>query len=108
VAEYLSERYRQFFIIALGELILVAGVDYSSKYHGAIGGHSAAFVVSFASTVLLWRIYTYRAGELLPTAIAAASNPGRTVRRALIAHLLMVVGVVKASRSIERIRKPCL
>jgi low temperature requirement protein LtrA len=97
VAEYLSERYRQFFIIALGELILVAGVDYSSKNHGAIGGPSSAFVVSFAITVLLWRIYTYRAGELLPTAIAAAPNPGRTVRRALIAHLLMVVGVIANS-----------
>jgi low temperature requirement protein LtrA len=97
VAEYLSERYRQFFIIALGELILLAGITYSSKYYGATGGHSVAFLVSFATTVLLWRIYTYRAGELLPTAIAAAPNPGRVVRRALVAHLLMVVGILAIS-----------
>jgi low temperature requirement protein LtrA len=97
VAEYLSERYRQLFIIALGELILVVGVDHTNKHDGTIGGHSAAFVVLFANTVLLWRIYTYRAGELLPDAIGAASNPGRTVRRALIAHLLMLVGVIANS-----------
>jgi low temperature requirement protein LtrA len=97
VAEYLSERYRQFFIIALGELIVIAGATYTSRYYGATGGHGLAFLVSFATTVLLWRIYTYRAGELLPAAIAAAPDPGRIVRRALIAHLLMVVGIVAIS-----------
>lgn len=97
VAEYLSERYRQFFIIALGELILLAGITYSSRSYGLTGGHSAAFLVSFATTVLLWRIYTYRAGELLPTAIEAAPNPGRSVRQTLLAHLLMVVGILAIS-----------
>jgi low temperature requirement protein LtrA len=96
-AEYLAERYRQFFIIALGELIVIAGTTYSAKYLGGFGGHTAAFVVSVATTMLLWRIYTYRAGELLPAAIAAAPDPGRTVRRALMAHLLMVVGILVIS-----------
>jgi low temperature requirement protein LtrA len=57
-------------------------------------GRTAAFVVSFATTVLLWRIYIYRAGELLPAAIAAARDPGRLARSASFAHLLMVAGVV--------------
>jgi low temperature requirement protein LtrA len=93
VAEYLSERYRQFFIIALGELILVAGITYGAHYFAG-GGATAAFVVAFATTALLWRIYIYRAGELLSAAIAAAPEPGRLVRRALLAHLLMVAGTV--------------
>jgi low temperature requirement protein LtrA len=97
VAEHISERYRQLFIIALGELILVVGIDYSSKHDGTIGSHSVAFVALFVNTVLLWRIYTYRAGELLPAAIGTAPNPGRTVRRALIAHLLMILGVIASS-----------
>jgi low temperature requirement protein LtrA len=96
-AEYLSERYRQVFIIALGELIVIAGVTYSPKYLTSHGGHTAAFVVSVATTALLERIYTYRAGELLPAAIAAAADPVRLVRRALLAHLLMVIGALAIS-----------
>jgi low temperature requirement protein LtrA len=90
--EHLAERYRQFFIIALGESILVMGFAFSGG--GFETGRSAAFVVSFATTVLLWRIYIYRAGELLPAAIAAARDPGRLARSASFAHLLMVAGVV--------------
>jgi low temperature requirement protein LtrA len=91
-AEHLSERYRQFFIIALGELILVMGLEYGGS--GLGGGRTAAFVVSFVTTVLLWRIYIYRAGELLPAAITAAPDPDRLARSALFAHLLMVAGIV--------------
>jgi low temperature requirement protein LtrA len=67
VAEHLAERYRQFFIIALGELILVTGLALSGT--GFAPDRTAAFLVSIATTVLLWRIYIYRAGELLSAAI---------------------------------------
>jgi low temperature requirement protein LtrA len=92
-AEYMAERYQQFFIIALGELILLTGVTYSAEPF-ATGGATAGFVVAFATTALLWRTYIFRAGELLPAAFAAAPEPVRLVRRALFAHVLMVVGVV--------------
>jgi low temperature requirement protein LtrA len=92
VAEHLAERYRQFFIIVLGELVLVTGLALSNG--GFAPTHVAAFVVSFISTVLLWRIYIYRAGELLPAAIAVSRDPDRLARSALLAHLLMVAGVV--------------
>jgi low temperature requirement protein LtrA len=92
VAEHLAERYRQLFIIALGELILVSGLTLYGS--GFAVDRTAAAVVSFVGTVLLWRIYIYRAGELLPAAIAAAPDPDRLARSALIAHLLMVAGIV--------------
>ena len=63
--EHTAERYQQVFIIALGELILLTGLAYSGS--GFQADHTAALVVSFATTVLLWRIYIYRAGELFPT-----------------------------------------
>lgn len=93
-AEYLSERYQQFFMIALGSLLLIAGTTYSAKYLGDYGAHTAALLVSIATTMLLWRTYLYRAGERLPAAISAAADPGRSVRRAIFAHLLMVVGIL--------------
>jgi low temperature requirement protein LtrA len=99
VAEHLSERYRQFFTIALGELILVMGLTYSGS--GFAAGHTAAFLVSFVTTALLWRIYIYRAGELLPAAIAAARDADRIARSVSYAHLLMVAGIVATAVGIE-------
>jgi low temperature requirement protein LtrA len=99
VAEHLAERYRQFFIIALGELILVTGVTFSGAE--VRPSRATAFVVSFATTVLLWRIYIYRAGELLPSAIAAARLPGRLALWMSAAHLLMVTGIVAVSAGFD-------
>lgn len=92
LAEHLSERYRQLFIVALGESILVIGLTFSGS--GFEAGRTAAFVVSFVTTVLLWRIYIYRAGELLPAATAVSPGPSRLAISASYAHLIMVAGVV--------------
>jgi low temperature requirement protein LtrA len=99
VAEHRSERYQQFFIIALGETILVMGLTFSGG--GFEAGRTAAFVVSFATTALLWRIYIYRAGELLPAAITAAPHPGRLAQSTSYAHLLMVAGIVAVAAGDE-------
>jgi low temperature requirement protein LtrA len=97
--EHLSERYRLFFTIALGELILAIGGAYSQ---GALTtGSTVAFVASFATTALLWRIYIYRAGELLPAAIAAAREPARLATLSAPAHLLMLAGIVAISAGME-------
>jgi low temperature requirement protein LtrA len=93
--EHLSERYQQFFIVALGELILVSGLALGRSNFEA--QRSAAFVVSFLSTVLLWRIYIVRAGELLAAAIAASPDPVRVSRFAAYPHLSMVAGIVITS-----------
>ncbi|WP_422737397.1 low temperature requirement protein A [Micromonospora sp. WMMD729] len=91
--EYISERYRQFFIIALGELILTTGSAYSDTSFEE-GGAAVAFAVSFATTVLMFRVYLFKAGQLLPGALSAARNPAHLIREAFIAHMLMVVGTV--------------
>jgi uncharacterized peroxidase-related enzyme len=61
--ELLAERHRQFFIVALGELILATGLALTSS--GVAIDRGPPVVVAFATTVLLWRIYIYRAGEVL-------------------------------------------
>jgi low temperature requirement protein LtrA len=90
--EHFSERYQQFFIVALGELILVTGLALSRS--GFAADRSAAFVVSFVSTVLFWWIYIFRAGDLLAAAIAASSDPVRVSRSVSYPHLGMVAGIV--------------
>ncbi|WP_244298406.1 low temperature requirement protein A [Micromonospora cremea] len=90
--EHLGERYRQFFIIALGELILATGLAFGNG--GFETDRSAAVVVAFATIVLLWRIYIYRAGELYDMALAAAPDPLRVGIPGAYSHLAMIAGIV--------------
>ncbi|MGK5740150.1 low temperature requirement protein A [Micromonospora sp. URMC 103] len=90
--EHAAERFRLLFIIGLGELILVTGLTFSRG--GFEPDRIAAVVVAFATTVLMWRIYIYRAGGLLGEVIAANPDPHRAVIPAIYAHLFMVAGIV--------------
>ncbi|MFG2099768.1 low temperature requirement protein A [Micromonospora echinaurantiaca] len=103
LAEHLAERYRQLFIIALGELILVTSLTLGGT--GFAANRIAAFVVAFAGTVLFWRIYVYRAGDLLPAAIAAARKPDSLARWSALAHLIMLAGIVATAVGDEIIIK---
>jgi len=90
--DHVGERYRLLFLIALGDLILETGIAFSETVPSA--GRSAAFLVSFLTTVLLWRIYFFRAGELITAAIAASQYPSRLARSAAYTHLLILAGTV--------------
>ncbi|MEU0151283.1 low temperature requirement protein A [Micromonospora fulviviridis] len=89
--EHLTDRYRQVLIIAFGENILTSGIQFSP--YGFERERTAALVVAFVLTVLLWQIYYYRAGELLPAAIARSRSPAYVGDLASYAHLVMVIGV---------------
>ncbi|MEU5964624.1 low temperature requirement protein A [Micromonospora parva] len=91
-AEHLSERYQQFFIIALGDAILTIGTMFSMEHNEA--ENIGAFAVAFLTTLLLWRIYVHKSGELLPTAIQTARSPSKFLFSAPYTHLLMISGVV--------------
>ncbi|MEE6262439.1 low temperature requirement protein A [Plantactinospora sonchi] len=100
-AEHLAERYQQFFTLALGDLILVTSLTYAGT--GFAPDRTAAFVLGFATAVLLWQIYVQRAGALLQAAIEASREPGRLIRSAPYTHLLMVAGVVVAAAGAETV-----
>ncbi|MET8348376.1 MULTISPECIES: low temperature requirement protein A [unclassified Micromonospora] len=91
-AEHLSERYQQFFIIALGDAILTIGTMFSLAHSEVV--NIGAFAVAFLTTLLLWRIYVHKSGELLPVAIQASREPSKFLFTAPYTHLLMVAGVV--------------
>ncbi|MGX7674373.1 low temperature requirement protein A [Plantactinospora sp. DSM 117369] len=100
-AEHLAERYQQFFTLALGDLILVTTLTYAGS--GFAVDRTAAFVVAFATTVLLWQIYVQRAGALLQAAIESSRDPGRLMRSAPYTHLFMVAGVVASAAGAESV-----
>jgi low temperature requirement protein LtrA len=91
-AEHLAERYRQFFIVTLGELILASSLTFNAS--GFDPSRTAAFVVSIVTTALLWRIYVFRAGEVLPAAFKVASTPTRLGIGPVYVHLAMIAGII--------------
>ncbi|AVT37574.1 low temperature requirement protein A [Plantactinospora sp. BB1] len=92
--EHLAERYQQFLLIALGELILVTGVTFSGGGGAFTPDRTSALGLALLTTVLLWRIYFYRAGHVLPIAIIRARNPTRLGLSIAYTHLIMIAGIV--------------
>ncbi|WP_213450673.1 low temperature requirement protein A [Rhizomonospora bruguierae] len=89
---HLADRYRQFLLIALGESVLALAIAYTRGLYDVES--TSAFVIGFATTVLLWRIYFYRAGQILADAIAASQNPTHLGRVAAFTHGIMVLGII--------------
>ncbi|MFE9654938.1 low temperature requirement protein A [Micromonospora sp. NPDC006431] len=90
--EHLADRYRQFLLIALGQSVLALSLAYTRGLNDLES--TSAFVIGFATTVLLWRIYFYRAGQILGEAITASKNPNHLGRVAAFAHWIMILGIV--------------
>jgi low temperature requirement protein LtrA len=91
---YLADRFQQLLLIALGETILAVGVTYASGL-GRVGGYqSIGLLVAFITTVLLWRIYFHKAGQLFGDAIAEARDRARAGNFAGFAHVVMILGIV--------------
>ncbi|WP_406104891.1 low temperature requirement protein A [Micromonospora globbae] len=97
--EHLADRYQQFFLVALGETILVAGLAYSTGPYAE--GHPAAFALALATSILLWRIYIQRAGQILGEAVGKARHPANIGRSAADTHLVMVVGLTAVAIGYE-------
>ncbi|MFI7069936.1 low temperature requirement protein A [Micromonospora sediminicola] len=96
IGEHLAERYQQIYIIALGELILTAGIVYSTT--GFDLYRTIAFALAFVNAVSIGRLYLVPGGVRLGAAIDALGPSGS--RLGLLAgylHLVMVAGVVAAA-----------
>lgn len=96
---HLPERYQQLLMIALGETVLAVGVTFTG--HAVTVATSAALVVAYLSTVLLWRIYFYRSGQVLAEAVATSGDRLAAGRHTGIAHVVMVVGIVTTAVGFE-------
>jgi low temperature requirement protein LtrA len=91
---HLTERFQQVFIIALGELIITAGLAYSATDLAAV--QSAAFLLVFAAAVLVGRLYVAPAGQYLG-AVIDERDPARFGTLTGNVHLVMIAGVVATS-----------
>jgi len=92
VEEHLGERYRQILIIGLGDMVLTMGEVYAAGRNGPM--RTLGLATTFLTTVLLWQIYAYRAGEWITTAFTPGSRRARPARKLDWDHLVMVAGIV--------------
>ncbi|MFE9954644.1 low temperature requirement protein A [Micromonospora sp. NPDC005299] len=88
--EHLGERYQQFVILALGDVILVPTLEISAA--DFTRARWAAFLSAFAAMLLLWQIYVLGAGSIVRT--TAPRLLRRATRLAPYTHLVMLAGVV--------------
>ncbi|MFI7606660.1 low temperature requirement protein A [Micromonospora sp. NPDC049366] len=95
IATHLAERYRQVFIIALGEIVLIMGLTFStSGYENFTLDRTLVLTLSYVSAALMWRLYIYQAGSQLAPAIAASRNPHRLSQWSAYAHIAMIAGSI--------------
>jgi low temperature requirement protein LtrA len=97
---HVAERAALFIIIALGESIVVTGATFAGQ--GMNRGNTLAFLLAFASSVMMWWIYfdvgARRGSEL----IEHHAEPGRIARNAYTyLHMPIVIGMIGVAVSDE-------
>lgn len=91
-AEHLLERFRLFFLIALGETVLTIGNAFVDQPVQA--DRLLVLAVAFTGTVALWWCYFHRAEEIGINAAEGAADASRIVGLGNYALIVMVIGIV--------------
>ncbi len=91
-AEHLLERFRLFFLIALGETVLTLGNAFAEQPLQA--NRLLVLAAAFTGSVALWWCYFHRAEEIGVRAVREAANPSRIVAVGNYTLILMVIGIV--------------
>ncbi len=91
-AEHLLERFRLFFLIALGETVLTIGNAFTDQPVQA--DRLLVLAVAFTGTVALWWCYFHRAEEIGTRAVEGAADAARIVGVGNYTLILMVIGII--------------
>ncbi|PWR04784.1 low temperature requirement protein A [Micromonospora acroterricola] len=89
---HLAERYNQFFMIALAEVVLEAGITIS--FPGFSTERTVTLVAAFVAVVAFWRIYFYHVGPARDSAASSAGEGLQLSRWASFSLLLIVGGII--------------
>ena len=91
-AEHLLERFRLFFLIALGETVLTLGNAFADQPVQA--DRLLVLAVAFTGSVALWWCYFHRAEDIGVRAVQETADPSRIVGLGNYTLILMVIGIV--------------
>jgi low temperature requirement protein LtrA len=97
---HMAERAALFIIIALGEGIVVTGATFAGQE--MTRGNTLAFLLAFASSVMMWWIYFDVGARRGSEMIEHHAEPGRVARNAYTyLHMPIVVGMIGVAVSDE-------
>jgi len=91
-AEHLLERFRLFFLIALGETVLTLGNAFAAEPVEA--DRLLVLAAAFVGTVALWWCYFHRAEEIGLNAVEGATDASRIVGLGNYTLIVMVIGII--------------
>jgi low temperature requirement protein LtrA len=92
-ASYISERFKLFIILALGESIIVTGATFSELEPDT--ATLLAFAIAFVGSVAMWWIYFHRSADAGQEVMGRSGDPGRIARSAYTySHLPLVAGII--------------
>jgi low temperature requirement protein LtrA len=91
-AEHLLERFRLFFLIALGETVLTIGNAFAGLSVDA--ERLVVLTAAFTGTVALWWCYFHRAEDVGRDAVKEVADASRIVGLGNYTLILMVIGIV--------------
>ncbi|HEU4945171.1 MAG TPA: low temperature requirement protein A [Solirubrobacterales bacterium] len=91
-AEHLLERFRLFFLIALGETVLTIGNAFAGL--SVTADRLIVLAAAFTGTVALWWCYFHRAEDIGLDAVKGASDASRIVGLGNYTLIAMVIGVI--------------
>jgi low temperature requirement protein LtrA len=91
-AEHLLERFRLFFLIALGETVLTLGNAFADEPLAA--DRLLVLAVAFTGSVALWWCYFHRAEEIGVRAVRETDSPSRLVGWGNYTLIAMVIGII--------------
>jgi low temperature requirement protein LtrA len=91
-AEHLLERFRLFFLIALGETVLTIGKAFVDVPVDA--GRLVALAAAFLGTVSLWWCYFHRSERVGIDAVRSAGEGSRLVAFGNYSLVAMVIGII--------------
>ena len=101
---HFAERCQAFILIALGESIVIIGVDPVREEPVDARPNVTAFVVAFAGSVALWWLYFDQSAEAAAEKIARSDDPGRLGRSAYhLIHPVMVAGIIVSAAADQKV-----
>ncbi|NYH44737.1 low temperature requirement protein LtrA [Micromonospora jinlongensis] len=105
-SRHLPERYQQLLLIALGESVLALGIGYTNA--PVTVATTIGLMTAFVTTVLVWRVYFHRSGEMLGEALDAVTDRIVLGRVAGAAHIVMVFGILATAIGYEIVQHHAL
>ncbi|MEU8405072.1 low temperature requirement protein A [Micromonospora sp. NPDC048842] len=94
---HFGERYQQIAILALGELALMATLQFATAVYTP--ARTVAFFAAIVTALLFWQIYGLQSNKLVDR--SAHQNPRQAARLAPYVYAVVITGIIATSAGVD-------